>query len=289
MHPCYEVRKWVLYLITEVQSKHNGQHASRGVPAMVLCPAFMNVLKEAWVHHHHLQTQTHHKNSFVLRETDILISIIFRYSVHTLYITPLWYLKGHTHFIFICLHNFFHSHVGPEEKKISKHSTSDILQMPDILKQYGKLRNISILINNNNLHLNISVFQWKTMWLQSTHKPIWGSTNHTVVFILLKYRNDVLACWFCCVRNLHFDIPSWKGTGHPLKVSQFKGEQDKMNPGSQIHSTLRVHDVVSGLVPYMLLKTQSLSFIHPVRKRRKSTEKTLAASQCNLSGKTSLS
>lgn len=49
----------MVYLITDVQSKHDGQHASRGVSAMVLGPAVMSVLKEAWVHHNHLQTHPH--------------------------------------------------------------------------------------------------------------------------------------------------------------------------------------------------------------------------------------
>lgn len=97
-------------------------------------------------------------------EDSALISIILRQHNNTSYIASLSYLKDHTHFIFICFHKFFHSHVGPEsmgKKVIFTNGISHILQMTNILKQYRKLKNISLLVNNNHLFLNISIFQGK--------------------------------------------------------------------------------------------------------------------------------
>lgn len=76
--------------------------------------------------------------------------MLFRQRDHISYITSLWYLKRHTHLIFIRLHKFFHSHVGPEDKeKPQKYLNIALLTIYrcHILRQYGKLYNISINLN----------------------------------------------------------------------------------------------------------------------------------------------
>lgn len=53
------------YLVTDVQSEDDGQHAGGRIATVTLGPTIVSILKERRVHHQNLQTHTHtHGNMF---------------------------------------------------------------------------------------------------------------------------------------------------------------------------------------------------------------------------------
>lgn len=48
----------VSYLVTDVQSKDDGEHASGRVATVMLGPMVINILEKHWVHHQNLHIQS---------------------------------------------------------------------------------------------------------------------------------------------------------------------------------------------------------------------------------------